>query len=356
MMKNKIQITLHPFSYLESSDWVNSLFVLFFLLPQIGMLFLTKSWSSLQVVLAAAAGSVCAEFFEKLYGKEKDSYSFVCSLIQGILTGLFLPSSLPVYAVFLTVFFVTACVRYFIGGFSDCWVNIPCLCVCLCWILQTALFPQWQLTHEVILARNPALQLIQNGSFPMVSLDTRITAFLNKTVFSFFGVSIPDGYVSLFWDTGSLIPAFRFNFITLVSSIVLISLNVVKSMIPGIFLLTYGLLVFFACPYFYASSGHGDLLLAFCTSGLLFSALFLLQYAGTVPLTVWGKGLYGFISGVTAFFVIGAGTSPAGAVFTILLMNIFSLFIQHFEHHCELRKVNKVLLERVRELEAGTNA
>ena len=334
-MKNKIQLTLHPFSFLESSDWINSLIVLFFLLPQIAMLIFTKSWGSLQVLMAATAGSVGAEFFEKLYGKKKDSYSLVCSLIQGILTGLFLPSSLPVFAVFFTVFFVTVCVRYFIGSFADCWVNVPCLCVCLCWILQTALFPQWLLSHQVILARNPALQLIQNGSFPMISMDTRITAFFNKTVFSIFGVSIPDGYVSLFWDTGSLIPAFRFNLITLVSSIILISLNVVKSMIPGIFLLTYGLLVFFACPYLYASSGHGDLLLAFCTSGLLFSALFLLQYAGTVPMTVFGKGIYGFLAGVVALFVIGTGTSPAVSVVTVLLMNTFSLLIQHVEPYWE---------------------
>ena len=54
--------------------------------------------------------------------------------------------------------------------------------------------------------------------------------------------------------------------------------------------------------------------------------------------------------------IIGAGTSPAGAVFTVLLMNILSLFIQHIEKIAEIKKVKKILLERVKELEEGTNA
>ncbi|WP_443737292.1 RnfABCDGE type electron transport complex subunit D [Treponema sp.] len=354
-MKNKIKITLHPFSYLDFSEKTNAIFLLTFLACQVFMLFITNSWTNLFVILAAVSATVLAEVFEKAYGKRKDSYSFINSIIQGILTGLFLPSTFPIYAVFFTVFFVFVCSRYFIGSFADCWINLPCLSVCICWILGTSLFPDWQLTHEIIFARNPSLELIQNGTFPMIALDTKITSFFNKTIFSLFGVSIPDGYISLFWDTGSLIPAFRFNFITLISSIVLISMDVVRAMIPGLFLLTYGILVF-AGPYFFGFGGHGDLLLAFCTSGLLFSSIFLLQFAGTTPMSLSGKAVYAFFAGILAYLIIGAGTSPAGAVFTVLFMNVLSLFIQHIEKIAEIKKVKKILLERVKELEEGKNA
>ncbi len=350
-MKNKISITLKPFTFLFSSSKTNSLFVLFFLLPQIFMLFLTKSWSNLLIILLTTIAGLGAEFFEKLYKKDKTEYHFILAIIQGLLTGLFLPASYPLVSAFFITFFVTITARFFIGGFADNWINIPCLAVCVCWLTGAAFFPDYQITHEILLSKNPALSLIQNGTFPMNAFDSRITASLNRTVFSFFGVSIPDGYISLFWDSSSVIPAFRFNFITLVTSIILISLDVIKAFIPAVFILVYSLLIYFVSPYFYDSTIHGDLLLGLCTSGLLTATLFLLQFAGTTPLTLTGKLVYAILAGISAFLIIGAGTSPAGAVFTILCMNVISLFIQHIEHIVELHRTKTLLYARIKEME-----
>ena len=104
-MKNKIKITLHPFSYLDFSEKTNAIFLLTFLACQFFMLFITNSWANLFVILAAVAATVLAEVFEKTYGKRKDSYSFLNSIIQGILTGLFLPSTFPVLCCFFYSFF-----------------------------------------------------------------------------------------------------------------------------------------------------------------------------------------------------------------------------------------------------------
>ncbi len=350
-MSKKITVTLKPFTYLFSSSRINSVFLLCFLLPQIFMLFITKSWSNLVILFSTVAASVGAEFFEKLYRKTKTEYDFILAVIQGVLTGLFLPASYPFYAAFLITFLTVICLRYFAGGFADNWINLPCLVVCLCWLTGSAFFPDYQISHEILLSKNPALALIQNGTFPTNALDARITAFFNRSVFSFFGVSIPDGYISLFWDSHSAIPAFRFNFITLVTSIILISIDVVKAMIPGIFVLLYAVLIYFAGPHFYGSAIHGDLILGLCTSGLFTAALFLLQCPGTTPVTAAGKVFYGIFAGVAAFFIIGAGTSSAGAVFTVLLTNIMSLLIVHAERIVELQKTQKILYERIKQLE-----
>lgn len=355
-MKNKITVTSRPYKYLGLSDRTNSIIILGFLLPQIILLTVSKSWGALLNVLCCAAASLCVEFFESRY-HHKNDYNFIVSAIQGLLTGLFLPSSFPFYSAFIITLLVFLLCKYFAGDFSDSWINLPALTVCICWILGGKLFPSFQISGEVLMSKNPSLTLINSGVFPVNSADARITAFFNKTVFSLFGVSIPEGYVSLLWDNHSLIPAFRFNFITLITSIILFSLDTVKVLIPGVFILVYGLLVLFAGPLIYSAvPGQGDLLLAFCTSGIFMSSLFLLQFAGTVPMTVTGKAVYAVSAGISAFFIIGAGTSPAGAVFTVLLMNAFSPVIQHFEHFVEMKNVKNNLLDKVSELKEGTNA
>lgn len=356
-MKNKIEITLRPYKYLGFSARTNSIIILSFLSVHLFMLCFTKSWANLAVIFSTTLASSAVEVAESFYKKDKkNSYNFITSVIQGILTGLFLPATFPFYTAFVATFAVFFFCRFFIAGYADNWINLPSLTVALCWILGESLFPSFELSNEILLSKNPALSLIQNGTFPMVGLDTKITSFFNKTIFSLFGVSIPDGYVSLFWDTQSSIAAFRFNFITIISSIALISFDVVKALIPGLFVLTYALLVYFVSPLFYSSPVQGDLLLAFCTSGFLMACLYLLQNAGTTPMSTFGKSVYAVIAGLCAFLIIGAGTSPAGAVFTILFMNAVSPLIQHAEHFFEIRKVKKQIISSVRQIKEGTNA
>lgn len=358
-MKNKLTSTKKPFKYLSYSEKTGSFLVLAFLLVHVLLLALTESWQSLLLAAATVVAVIAVDTVEMVSKNHpaKTAYSLSTSIIQGILVAMFLPASFPLYAAAVATFLVFFFFRFFIGGFADNWINLPALTVCFCWILGGSVFPSYQITHEILLAKNPSLALIQNGAFPLASLDTRITEFLNKTVFSLFGVSIPDGYVSLFWDTHSPIPAFRFNLVTLVSSVFLISMDVVKALIPSVFLLVYSALVYFAAPLFYSSfQGHGDLLLALCTSGMLQCALFMLQLAGTYPITTAGKICYGVFGGLVAFIIAGAGTSPCGAMFTVLAMNVFSPLVCHAEHIIEMRKVAGRLIPRVLELEEGVNA
>jgi len=355
-MSKNTGITLSPYKYLTFSERTNSIFILAFLIPQIIMLLITKSWFNILLIFSTTVATVSVELIEKKY-KNKTDYDFIISIIQGIFIGLFLPSSFPFYTAFLTTFCVYLMSRYFIGDHADIWINLVALTICICWILGGTLFPSYQLSGEILISKNPALTLINNGTFPAISSDTKITSFFNKTVFSIFGVSIPDGYVSLFWDNHSSIAAFRFNILTLVSSIILFSLDVIKILIPGIFLAVYCLLVYFVSPLFYPyMPSQGDLLLALCTSGIIFCALFLLQFSGTTPLTTFGKIVYALIAGIIAFLIIGAGTSPVGAMFTILIMNMLSPLIEHIEYIFELKRTKSELIECIDELKEGTNA
>jgi electron transport complex protein RnfD len=136
----------------------------------------------------------------------------------------------------------------------------------------------------------------------------------------------------MFWDTQSVIPAFRFNLLTLFSSMFLISVGIINWIVPTAFLAVYGILVrLFSQTLFTGIVGQGDLLLALLTSGTLFTAFFIVDFYGTTPITNLGKLLYGIVVGIIAFFITGCGTSPIGSMFTVLFANVVSPIIQLLE-------------------------
>jgi len=67
-------------------------------------------------------------------------------------------------------------------------------------------------------------------------------------------------------------------------------------------------------------------------------------------MTLWGKILYGFFAGLIGFLIIGSGTSSAGYVFLILVINLLSPVIQFFEDKNLYENVSKKLIPRIKEI------
>ena len=351
------QNTSHkPFKYLKLSVITDSYLILGMLLLHVLMLALTKSVSALIVVFASVFAACLVEALHAGFHK-KQFFAWTVAVIHGIIIAFLLPEHYPPLTVFCVVFCVLFVNTFLLGGFANSWINPICAAVAICWILGMKFFPAMGISFADLQTKNPALILIQNGTFPTSAVDPKITSFLNTKIFSAFGVSIPEGYVSLFWDSHSIIPAFRFNFLTLISSLVLFSLDVFGLLIPAFFALSYGLLVKIATPLFCGGNlFSGDLLLAFLTSGILFCTLFVIQIPGTTPLTNRGKICYGVAAGFLAFFLVGAGTSSIGAVFTILTINLISLLIQTVENNYQRNYETQVLYPKVQAIEEGIDA
>ncbi len=349
------EITLTPYSYITPSLASTSKGLLILLLPQIFMLFVTKSYSAVFVVLASTLASLSSEAIT-LINQKPSSTSWFLATVQGILIGMLLPETYPVLAVFVISFIALMLVKYASGGFSSSWANPVAAAVATAYFMNAAFFPAYQVSTIELQTRNAALNLIQNGTIPLISADTEITAFFNRTVFKLFGIAVPEGYVSLFWDNGAIIPAFRFNLITIISSIILISLDMMDYLIPAIFITIYALLIRFVSPFFVGGIPmQGDIMLALLTSGTLFGTLYLLQWYGTTPVTTFGKVIYAIIAGITAFFVIGFGTSPVGYVYMVLLMDLFSPLIQVIESRKAKHHIEQVLLPRMNAMKETEN-
>lgn len=333
---SKKETQVKPFVYKKSSvsEILIRMLGLFFI--QILMLLFTHSYSSLIVIGVSLIGAICASALDYLITKSH-IYSYLSLLVQGIMIGLLLPETYPPVTVFFLSFIVLFVYKYFFANSENTWINMVALAIVISWFIGKKFFPSYLITKELLPLKNPSYYLIQNGTFPVYQFDSNLTSFLNTHFFNYLKISLPDGYLSMMWDSHSVIPAFRFNIITIVSSIFLFADGAFSILISAIYLLTYCVLVRFFVPFM--SGGvfnQGDIFLALFTSGTLFCATFMIQWMGTIPFTLVGKVIYGFFAGILSFLLIGCGTSPVEMVYIVLICNIINLIINLLEEkHCK---------------------
>ena len=329
-IQKKLQ-NINPFIYTRPSISAVTVRILILLLIQVVMLLFTKSYDAVIVIGTTTLGGIAAASVNFLIYHEKP-FQFLNIIVQGIFIGFLLPQEFPVVVAFFITFFTLIISRCIFFKSVNCWINICCVAVMIAWFIGRQYFPQFIITKDLISLKNSSVYLLQNGSFPIYSLDSTITSFLNEKVFSIFKVTIPEGFVSLLWDTNSSIPAFRFNLLTIISSVIIFADNAFSFIIPTLMLCVYAVLIRLFGPIFFGGSfNQGDIILAFLTSGTLFCSVFLIQWYGTVPIFLSGKIILGILAGIIAFLVTGAGTSPIGMVYTVLITNFVNIFIRTFQ-------------------------
>ncbi len=339
-MYNKVSMA--PFTDFTKSASLRTLIFWAALLPQIVMLFVTKSWQSLIIILSAVLGAALSEA-DAIADKGSRRIAVARSLFVGTLIGFFLPPSYPPASVFLITLVFLFMTKSVFGSAGVSWLNPVAVTVTAAWFMGRTAFGGFEISGAELLAKNPSLALI-DGAMLTNGVDEKITMLLNDGVFRLFNVSIPNGYVSLFWDSHAAIPACRFTFLTLLSSLFLFAFDLKKPELPLLFLFLYFCLVKFASPLITgAAPMSGDVLLALLSSGLLFASVFALQWPGTSPTGLFAKIVCAILAAAIAFVFCGTGTSPAGAAATILFANLLSPALQVFESK-RLKKRLSILL------------
>lgn len=310
--------------------------------PQIILLFATKTYASLLIVLCTVLGAACSEY-KSFFEKKHILFYIVYSLLTGTLVGFYLPATFPPVAAFFLTFLFMLTAKSIFGRQGISWINPVAFTLAAAWFVGHFYFPGFQIEKMDLLAKNPSLSFIQN-SIVLNSFDERITSFFNNRIFSKFNVAIPNGYVSFFWDNQAVIPAFRFSILTLTASLFLFAFDFQNGTVPFIYLVVYSLLVKFLSPVLTGGVPYsGDMLLALLSSGTLFTTFFLLQWHGTMPYSIFGKILYAFFGGIIAFVFCGTGTSPIGAIITILFLNLLTPTIVLYENKANVKKLSLLM-------------
>ena len=333
-MKINTKLRFSPFVHISPSLPNTIVVMIIVLLPQLVLLGIYKDFKALLVIAMSVLASVLAETADNIIKKRVSVGSFV-SVLEGLIIGMFLPEVYPPLLTFFVVLFTLFVVKYCFGGLAANWANPAACTIIIAWFTGSLFFPDFQLNAEMLESANPASMLFSSEIIPINEKAGIVSNFLNSHVLNHFGFVLPEGYTSLFWDTHALIPAFRFNLLTILASLVLASLSMIDLMIPVCYFSVYAILVrAFSLEPFTGMTGQGDILLALLTSGTLFCGFFMLSWYGTTPMSISGKIVYGVLAGIVAFIISGAGTSPTGAVFTVILVNTVSPVIQLFEDKC----------------------
>jgi len=365
------KIKQQEFSYLSpfihTSRSVKSIYFsfIFLLLPQIVLLFIQHDmYATLNIFSSTTATLICQGI---VYYTEKSTFKIPFkALLQGLLIGFFMPTNIGFFFVFMLSFlgFFLTQVAF---GKAGRWLHSLAIVLIIAYISYPELFsfPQ-QLAHpaqngrqtesskpkESIIASDEkeeekaTLSTTHAPSSTLQSPQTShanargissIASFLNAYILNNLGVHLPEGYLSLFWDSSHDIPALRYNLLTIIASIILLSLKVYDYTISLLFLLVYSLLVYCFGKVATAGLFEGDILYSLLSGGVLFITFFALAEPHSFPKTFRFKLLSAIFIGVVSFLLANEQASYITISFAILLLNVISPFVEEIEKKTRIK-------------------
>ena len=335
---SNLSLMTAPFIYTRLPIFKINIAVLSLLGIQILILAITADFYALLNITAAVMGVLCVENLLRYLASSKFGLSLEM-IISGLLIGFFMPTGIGFVFVFILSAFSVFIVKTVFGGTGRNWLNPVAFAVCAAYISRPEAFPPLISDFSLLREKGSIFALMEANGLLKLKTDFAVTSALNSLLLHGVGVTLPEGYISLFLNSTSSIPAFRYNIVTLMSSIILFSIRVADYILPAFFLTTYAILVwiFGMVPvsniYF-----TGDILSAVLTGGVLFAAFFVMTEPASSPKTKYGKAMSGFFTGLFAFFICAHGASPAGIFFAIILGNIISPLIEKLEIKIQAKK------------------
>lgn len=335
---SNLSLMTAPFVYTRLPVLGMNIAVLSLLGIQILILAITADFYALLNITAAVMGVLFVENLLRYLASSKFGLSLEM-IISGLLIGFFMPTGIGFIFVFILSAFSVFIVKTVFGGTGRNWLNPVAFAVCAAYISRPEAFPPLISDFSLLREKGSIFALMEANGLLKLKTDFAVTSALNSLLLHGVGVTLPEGYISLFLNSTSSIPAFRYNIVTLMSSIILFSIRVADYILPAFFLTTYAILVwtFGMVPvsniYF-----TGDILSAVLTGGILFAAFFVMTEPASSPKTKYGKAMSGFFTGLFAFFICAHGASPAGIFFAIILSNVISPLIERLEVKIQAKK------------------
>lgn len=335
---SNMSLTAAPFVYTRLPVFGMNIVVISLLSIQILILAITADFYALLNIIIAVMGVVFVENLLRYLASSKLSLSLEM-ILSGLLIGFFMPTGIGFIFVFILSAFSVFIVKAVFGGTGHNWVNMVAFAVCTAYISRPEAFSPLISDFSILSEKGNFFAVMEANGLIKLKTDFTVTSALNSLLLHGVGVTLPEGYISLFLNSTSSIPAFRYNIVTLMSSIILFSIRAADYILPAFFLTTYALLVWIlgmvpvSNVYFL-----GDILSAVLTGGVLFTAFFVMTEPASSPKTKYGKAMIGFFTGVFAFFICAHGASPAGIFFAVILGNVISPLIEKLEVKIQAKK------------------
>lgn len=304
--KNKVLVTAAPHIRDTSSSKRRMLDVIIALVPAsvAGMIFF--GFRAVLVILFAILSAVVAEWAFNKMVKKPDTTKDLSAIVTGLLLGMTLPSSAPLWVPVVGSFFAIIIVKQLFGGLGQNFVN-PALAARA--FLQIA-YP---------------VQLSQ--FFAPLSADAVSTATpLSYLGYADFAPSMQQHMDSFFGITGGAIGETS-ALLLLIGAGYLFFRKVISWRIPVAFLAAFLVMT--------AIFGRHGLFTGFplyelLIGGLMLAAFFMATDYSSSPITPKGKIIFGMGCGLLTAMIRIFGGYPEGAKYAILLMNMAVPLIEQF--------------------------
>lgn len=299
-MSEKIKVSMNP--HVRSKVTTSNIMfaVIIALLPATGFGIYNFGPKALYLILVTVITSVLTELIFELITKRKSTISDLSAIVTGLLLGLNLPVSIPLWMGALGSVFAILVVKMLFGGLGQNFMNPALGGRCFLLISFTTYMTNYNC--DAYSGATP-LALIKSGE-PYNLLDM----VLGKT-----GGTIGETSVLAI----------------LLGACFLIALGVIDLRIPGYYLLTFIVFMLLFSGYGFDLNYMSSQLSG---GGLMLGAFFMATDYSSSPITKNGKIIFGILLGVLtgAFRVFGSTTE--GVSFAIIIANLVVPLIEKITH------------------------
>ena len=259
-------------------------------------------WRALLVMLVATASAIVFEALYNLIVKKEQTVGDLSAAVTGLLLGMNLPASIPIWQVVVGSLFAIIVVKCLFGGLG-------------CNLVNPAI------TARVFML--VSFGSMVNNSFPR-GVDATTSATPLSTVMVGGEVSILDLFLG---NVGGVIGE-TCKLALLVGFAYLLIRRVITWHIPTVFIGSVFVLSFL----FNGFNAYSALLMTL-SGGVFLGAIFMATDYVTSPVTPWGRVIFGFGAALVTVLIRFWGNYPEGVSYGILLMNILHPYINTWTKH-----------------------
>ena len=254
---------------------------------------------ALVLVVLCATFCVIFEYIFNIVTKREQTVSDLSAVVTGVLLGMNLPPSLPIYMAAIGCFAAIVVVKQFFGGIGQNFAN-PAI------------------TARIILMLSFG-RYMTTWTKPFPFSMTEADAVSSATV-----LASPDNmpsYIDMFLGNRAGCIGETCIAALLLGGLYLIVRGIIDPVTPVAFIGTVALCAFM---------GGYDVPMQLMAGGLVLGAFFMATDYATTPITRTGKLIFGLGCGLITVGIRFFGVYPEGVSYSILIMNIFTPLIDRF--------------------------
>lgn len=252
---------------------------------------------ALLIVVLCATFSVLSEYIFNLITKRKQTISDLSAVVTGVILGLNVPPTLPIYMTAIGSAVAIIVIKQFFGGLGQNFANPAATARIVLMLSFTSYMTTWS---EPFFYNNPDAV---SAATPLV-MEENLPSYFDMFIGNRAGCIGETCVAAL-----------------LLGGLYLICLRIINPVTPVAFIGTVALLTFVS---------GGDVLMQIMSGGLFIGAFFMATDYATTPLTTAGKLIFGIGCGLITVVIRNFGTYPEGVSYSILIMNILTPLIDRY--------------------------